>query len=436
MRLDRSLASSLGFLAVVALGATALLAGCSSAKQYDDDDDSGGASGASSSSGGAGSTCDSKHACKSGLTCTSGVCIAKSTGAGGSGGTGGVTPGTLGSTCDAGDACNAGLHCYSGVCIPEQVGSGGTSSADQGTLAGQCYPNDTCNSGLVCLAGYCLPDTGSGGASSGGSGGDASPGSGGSTGGSAQGGSSGDGGTGGSTGGSGGSTGGTGGSTGGAGGSTGGAGGSTSTGGTGGSTGGTGGSTGGTGGSSGASSTLILAEDGWVADGSNSVGIVGPWYIFYDRYSTIFALPNGPDFTGAGEQICVEGTVSQSDEYGPTVALNLNQPDAAGDPLGYVPADHGVTGFSFDISGSPMPSSVQVTFSGTDMSSYCRFFTPPSTSNSVKVSQAILDCWNGSGTSGSTSTAYEAIQFQLPVNYFADGQEFHYCISNLRALTN
>ena len=422
MRLGRSLTSSLGWFAVVALGATAMLAGCSSGKQYDDDDDSGGASGASSSSGGVGSTCDTKHACKSGLSCTSGVCIPKSSGTGGTGGgsgTGGVTPGTLGSTCDAANACNAGLHCYSGVCIPEQIGSGGTSSVEQGSLGGECYPNDTCNSGLLCLAGYCLPDSGSGG--------DGTSGSGGSTGGGAQGGSSGDGGTGGSTGGTGGSTGGTGGSTGGT---------SGSTGGTSGSTGGTGGSTGGTGGSSGASPTLILAEDGWVTSGSNSVGIVGPWYVFYDTYSTISALPNGTDFTGAGEQICVEGTVSQSDDYGPTVGLNLNQPDMTGDPLGYVPADHGVTGFSFDIAGSPMPSSVQVTFAGTDMSAYCRFLTPPGTSNSVKISQASLDCWNGSGTSASTSAAYQAIQFQLPVNYFADGQEFHYCISNLKALTN
>jgi hypothetical protein len=418
---------------VLVLGSTASLPACGSKKQYDDDDDS---SGGSSGTLGAGSYCDAQHTCKATLTCTGGVCAPKSAG---SGGTTSVAPGSLGSTCDAANACDASLRCYSGICIPDTSGAGGTTSAEQGALAGPCYPNDTCNSGLTCFSGYCLPsDFGSGGSSTGGTGGDNSSGSGGTTGGSAQGGSSGHGGTGGTTGGSGGtggSTGGTGGSSGGTGGSSGGTGGST--GGTGGSSGGTGGGSGtGGGGTGGTASTLIVAQDGWVADGSNSVGIVGAWYTFYDKYSTIAALPGGLDFTGAGDQICVSGTISHSDDYGPTVALNLNQPDPAGDGLGYTPATHGVTGFSFDIDGSPMPSSIQVTFSTPDMTNYCRFFTPPSTSNSISISQAQLDCWNGSGTPGNTSTSYQAIQFQLPVNYFADGQSYHYCITNLRALTN
>jgi hypothetical protein len=287
----------------------------------------------------------------------------------------------------------------------------------EGNLGGPCYPNDTCNDDLLCTSGYCLPDTGSGGTGgTGGSGG---------TGGGPQGGG------GGTLGGSGG-TGGTGGTGGDAGGSVGG------TGGTGGSVGGTGGA-GGTGGDAGSSgappSTAIVTADGWVADGSNTVGIVGSWYVFYDQYSSIYPLPGLVDFTGAGAQVCVEGSISHSDEYGPTLALDLNHPDSEADALAYVPAEHSVTGFSFGVTGSPLPTAMQVTYAGLDGSQYCTMFAPAA-SNSLSFSQTIIDCWNGTGTAGSASLSLEAIQFQLPVNYYDDGQTFSFCITNLTALTN
>jgi hypothetical protein len=217
---------------------------------------------------------------------------------------------------------------------------------------------------------------------------------------------------------------------------TGGTGGGAGAGGTGGSS-GVGGSsgTGGSGGMGGTPTTAIVSYDGWVAEGSNTVGIVGPWYTFYDLYSSIYPLPGLTDFTGAGETICVQGTTSQSDEYGPTVALNFNQPEDEADPLPYIPADHGVIGFSFGFSGSPLPGSVQITFSSVDGSSYCRVITAAS-SQTLLFSDTILSCWSGSGTAASTTTAYESIQFQLPVNYYADGQAFNYCINNLTAITN
>jgi hypothetical protein len=197
---------------------------------------------------------------------------------------------------------------------------------------------------------------------------------------------------------------------------TGGTGGGAGAGGTGGSS-GVGGSsgTGGSGGMGGTPTTAIVSYDGWVAEGSNTVGIVGPWYTFYDFYSSIYPLPGLTDFTGAGETICVQGTTSQSDEYGPTVALNFNQPEDEADPLPYIPADHGVIGFSFGFSGSPLPGSVQITFSSVDGSSYCRVITAAS-SQTLLFSDTILSCWSGSGTAASTTTAYESIQFQLPVN--------------------
>jgi len=215
---------------------------------------------------------------------------------------------------------------------------------------------------------------------------------------------------------------------------TGGTGGGAGAGGAGGTGGGGTGGTGG-GGTGGTPTTLIVANDGWVAPGSNTVGIAGPWYFFYDTYSSIFPLPGGVDFTGAGTQICVEGTTSQSDEYGPTVALNFNQPDTTVAAAGYVPADHAVTGFSFGFTGTPLPGSVQITYAALDGSQFCRVITA-SSAQTLLISDTIQDCWNGTGTAASTSTAYEAIQFQLPVNYYSEGQAFSFCITNLTAITN
>jgi hypothetical protein len=406
MRLVQGFVGFASWVGVVLVCSAVALPGCDSKNNSDDDDDSG--SSGQAGAGDPGASCDSSHKCGTGLSCVSGVCTPNS-GTGGTGGTGSLPPGTLGGSCKSGETCDSGLRCYTGICIPDSVGSGG-SGATEGTLAGPCYPNDTCNAGLSCLSGYCLPETSVGGSGGGGTGGVSS-------GGSAQGGS---GGTGGSArGGSGGSLGGTGGSLGGTGGSGGGTG---------------GGGTGGGSGSSGTPSTHIVAADGLVVDGSNTVGIVGPWYVFVDQYSSIVPLPNEIDFADAGDQICVSGIVRQSDEFGPTLALNLNQPDLDGDPLGYVPAEHGVTGFSFAISGTYLPSKLQITYAGLDGSQYCAFTS--ATSASLSFSQTILDCWNGSGATGSTSTSYATLQFQLPVNYHADGQVFDFCITSLTALTN
>jgi hypothetical protein len=81
-----------------------------------------------------------------------------------------------------------------------------------------------------------------------------------------------------------------------------------------------------------------------------------------------------------------------------------------------------------------MPSALQITFSTPDGSNYCAVFMPPGTSNSLSISTTQLDCWTGSGIAASSSLSFEAIQFQLPVNYFAEGQSYHFCITNLTAL--
>jgi len=399
MRMGRTFACFASWIGLVVWCSAAALPGCDSKNNGDDDDDdSGGESGASGSDG---PTCDASHACASGFVCAGGTCVENSgTGGAGTGGAGSIPAGQLGGACKSGETCNSGLFCNAGICVPDTVGAGG-SGATQGTLAGPCYPNDTCNAGLTCLSGYCVAEIGSGG-----SGGGSGFGNGGaSTGGGSQGGA---GGTGGSdVGGSGGSTGGTG---------------------------GPGGAGTGGGGSGGTPSTQIVAADGWVADGSNTVGVVGPWYVFVDQYSTIEALPSGPDFTGAGAEICVSGIIRQSDEYGPTVALNLNQPDPEGEPLGYVPDDHSVAGFSYALSGSALPSVLQITYAGLDGSQYC-IFTNLTAAN-VNIAQTGLDCWDSTGVTGSTSLSYATLQFQLPVNYHADGQVFDFCISSLTALTN
>jgi hypothetical protein len=288
-------------------------------------------------------------------------------------------------TCDGDNACT------SGICLP--------TSATQGDLGGACYANQTCNTGLTCVSGVCLSLGNAGGASgAGGSGVSGSSPGGSSQGGNSQGGNS-QGGS--SQGGS--SQGGT-------------------------------ISAGGSAGSAGAPSTLIYATDGFVAPGTNSVGVTGPWFTYKDTYSTI----SPTDFSTSGSQICVQGTVSHSDVYGPTIGLNLNQTAAASStPGAYIPSAHGVTGFSFDISyPTSLPSELQIGYHTLgDAAEYCVVRAPLATGNTVYFSSAYQDCYSASpGPAASTSGSYQSIQFQLPVNYYADGQSFNFCITNLRAI--
>src|SRR4051794_27907114 len=111
MSTDRSLSSLIGSMAVMALIAGAALGGCSGKKQYDDDD-SGGQSGASpTDSGVVGSSCDTKHPCKTSLICSSEVCVPSNSGSGGTGGMTDAAPGSLAGPCYGNDTCDAGLVC-------------------------------------------------------------------------------------------------------------------------------------------------------------------------------------------------------------------------------------------------------------------------------------------------------------------------------------
>lgn len=324
-------------------------------------------------------------------------------------------PGEVGGLCRADNTCDANLACVAGVCLPTGLGSGGsTSLAAQGALDGACYPNNTCNAGLTCLDSFCLPNgVGVGGSGGGSAQGGAAQGGSTAQGGAAQGGSTAQGGAahGGSTAQGGAAQGGA---------AQGGA------------------AQGGSGGLGITPTTTIISSGGWIAPGSNTVGVVGSWFLYGDTYSTISAYPTGGvDFTGVGSQICVSGTVSQSDTYGPTIGFNLNQPDTTVE--GYVPATYNVVGFSFGLSGTELPSALQVGYHtfGTTSEEYCTtIFDPVTAGNTVDISTSRLDCWVAGGAAASTSTSYQSLQFQLPVNYFADGQAFNFCITNVRAITN
>jgi hypothetical protein len=321
-------------------------------------------------------------------------------GTGGSGLTG--QQGTLGGMCRANATCDANLACLAGYCLPTTTGTGGTSGGKQGSIGAACYANNTCDANLSCLVGYCVPSSGTGGVSAGGATGQGGTFAQGGTpqGGAAQGGAA-----------HGGSP------QGGA--PQGGApqGGAAQ------------------GGAGGTPTTAIVAVDGWIAAGSNTVGVVGPWFVYSDVNSTINVSPaGGTDFTGAGSQICVSGTVSQLDTYGPTIGFNFNEPDTV---VGaYVPSAHGVTGFSFGISGT-VPSALQVGYHTVgDTAEYCStILTPSALSNTVSLAGTRLDCWMTGGAAGSAAGSYQSLQFQLPVNYFSNGQAFNFCITNLKATT-
>ncbi len=321
----------------------------------------------------------------------------------GSSGSGAIgQQGESGGMCRADGTCDANLTCLEGYCIPADLGSGGSTGLAQGSLDGACYPNNTCNANLTCLAGFCLPSSGAGGAGV-------------SVGGAPQGGSNAQGGSTAQAGAP--------------------HGGSTAQGGAAQSGGGA--AQGGSGGLGITPTTAIISSGGWIAPGSNTVGVVGSWFLYGDTYSTITASPTGgADFSGVGSQICVSGTVSQLDTYGPTIGFNLDQPDTTVE--GYVPASYGVIGFSFGLSGTELPSALQVGYHTLgDTAEYCStIFNPSTAGNTVDISTSQLDCWQTGGAFALTSTSYQSLQFQLPVNYFENGQAFDFCITNVRAITN
>lgn len=231
---------------------------------------------------------------------------------------------------------------------------------------------------------------------------------------------------------------------------TGGAAGSTAT--TGGSRGaggvvGPGGSSGGmgdTGGSGGAGTgcpgvSIVPDAKGFVAPGSNSLGIHGSWFEYSDcadlknvNCSTV-TTPPANSFPNVAGKMCTSGHTSTAPgAWGAGIALELND----GPPqMPYDTTAHGVIGFCFELSGATIPSTtIRVAFPTKDNNDNA-YFSAVSTigQHSVLFSDTAQGSWV------TTKSAFEPnavmlVQFQIPSST-SGSVPWDFCIDNFTALT-
>lgn len=227
-----------------------------------------------------------------------------------------------------------------------------------------------------------------------------------------------------------------------------------STGGSGSSTGGSGGTpttAGGTDGGPPAEGVPLTPTDGWIDGPSNTLGVQGAMFAFYDTTSGMGIVE---DFLGANA--CIAGTAAKVDMkctpvapavdcfgtyWGAAIGLNLNQPIDPETLMGSTtpgPFDaSALTGFAFEITGTKVPTSLR--FKVEDASGeYCTPSTKPVKlgENKVLFTELLAQCWKPTATSKNADSAKAGlvkVAWQVVTNAMS-AIPFDYCVSNVRAL--
>lgn len=219
----------------------------------------------------------------------------------------------------------------------------------------------------------------------------------------------------------------------------GGAGGSDGTAGVGGMT-GAGDATGNGGSGSGCPGVAIVPDgEGWVAAGTNSLGIHGSWFEYSDcadlggtNCSTV-TTPPPAGFPNMGGKMCTSGmTSTASSAWGAGIALEVND----GPPqMPYDTTAHGVKGFCFQLTGLMIPStSIRVAFP-TKLNNDNAYFSTVTT----RGQHTVLFSDTAQGSWVTTKTAFEPtalmlVQFRIPSSTAAP-VPWDFCIEGLTAIT-
>jgi hypothetical protein len=184
---------------------------------------------------------------------------------------------------------------------------------------------------------------------------------------------------------------------------------------------------------------IVPDAKGFVAPGSNSVGIHGSWFEYSDctdlknvNCSTVTA-PIANSFPNVGGKMCTSGhTSTAAGAWGAGIGLELND----GPPqMPYDTTMHGVIGFCFQLSGATIPSTtIRVAFPTKDNNDNA-YFSPISTpgQHSVLFSNTAQGSWV------TTKSAFEPnavmlVQFQIPSSTTAS-IPWDFCIEGFTAIT-
>ena len=195
---------------------------------------------------------------------------------------------------------------------------------------------------------------------------------------------------------------------------------------------------GGSGGGGGTSSFLSW-QNGYISGPSNIGNVHGYWYTFHDT-GTSTILPSS--FATAGANICVTGNAAQYSNgglnWGSAVGFNANQAAGTNPPLGAWNATAaGIAGFRFTLTGSQVPSSIQVnvTVAGST-ASYCSKLSgvTAGTSQAVIFGSVTQNCFNSGGSHPIVDpTKIEAIQLQVS-SVSGSVTAFDFCVSSVQLL--
>lgn len=206
----------------------------------------------------------------------------------------------------------------------------------------------------------------------------------------------------------------------------------------------------GTGGGTPSTGIPLTFADGWVDGASNTALIQGAVFTYADLHTETTAVETieGATACFAGEAFQVDLDCEITDPnasdcygefWGAAIGFNLNQgidevTMEGTDPMPYDAAAAGIRGFSFDLSGNTVPTSMRFTVE-TSTGEFCtRSATPVLLgSNEFTFEDLFTTCWNNSGDPLTDTTSILKIAWQVVTND-SSTTPFDYCVSNVVAL--
>jgi hypothetical protein len=195
----------------------------------------------------------------------------------------------------------------------------------------------------------------------------------------------------------------------------------------------------------------LIWTDGWIDSAANSLGVVGAVFDFGDNHSTRTANIAGADACISGEAALVDmactpmppATDCYGEFWGTAIGINVNQPidpatEMGGTPMSFDFAAKGVTGFSFEITGATVPSSLRFKVEDSAAKEYCTPAAVPVIPgvNTIHFSQLITECWVAAGA-GTVPTGRAVVKIAWAVvTNDSSTVPYDFCVSNLVAVSN
>lgn len=174
----------------------------------------------------------------------------------------------------------------------------------------------------------------------------------------------------------------------------------------------------------------LTHDDGWVQ--ACSLDLVGALFTVADAEGSSIAPQC---FSGAPTSICVQGTAARAvgdpaDYWGAAVGLRFCNPDTASCAVTthWYPQNHGVLGFTFNLTGPEIPQELRLTVRSVDGVDYC---APVGISPFISIYDLRTECWT-TGGDPYDGAPLMLVQWNV-VSHPSFARPFDFCIENLEA---